>query len=560
VLAVVVVNSCVEVRAMLRVFVLMALSFALSQSALGEKSEKPEAQAASCEKIAKFSLPNATVTSAEVVAPGSFRPSSSVMPWAAQADALYRSLPAFCRVRIDSHPSSDSDIKIEVWLPLKGWNGKLQGRGNGGFAGEIDDFSLALALHEGYATAGTDTGHAASGVDARWALGHPEKVIDFGHRAIHEMTQDAKLVVKQFYGKHPLQHAYFASCSNGGRQALMEAQRYPGDYDGIIAGAPANYWTHLVTSAIWQLQATMLDPASYIPPAKLPAIAKAVNAACDAQDGTTDGILDDPRKCRFDPAAMLCKAEDSNSCLTSPQVTALKKIYAGPTDTSGAQIYPGLLPGAEDGPGGWGLWITGPEPGKSLMQLFGVGFFSQMVFEKADWNYRDANVAEIVKAADEKLAKTLNATDPNLSAFKARGGKLILYHGWNDPAISAVNTINYYQSVVGAMGQDAFDSFARVYMVRGMQHCDGGVGPDSFGENGPWPNVTDPHQSLQVSIEQWVEKGTAPKEIIATKFSGPLRSGHEEMTRPLCVYPKVAKYESTGDVNSAASFVCANDK
>jgi hypothetical protein len=505
-------------------------------------------------------LPNATVTSAEVVAPGSFHPSSSVMPWAAQADALYRSLPAFCRVRIDSHPSSDSDIKIEVWLPLKGWNGKLQGRGNGGFAGEIDDFSLALALHEGYATAGTDTGHAASGVDARWALGHPEKVIDFGHRAIHEMTQDAKLVVKQFYGKHPLQHAYFASCSNGGRQALMEAQRYPGDYDGIIAGAPANYWTHLVTSAIWQLQATMLDPASYIPPAKLPAIAKAVNAACDAQDGTTDGILDDPRKCRFDPAAMLCKADDSNSCLTSPQVTALKKIYAGPTDTSGAQIYPGLLPGAEDGPGGWGLWITGPEPGKSLMQMFGVGFFSQMVFEKADWNYRDANVAEIVKAADEKLAKTLNATDPNLSAFKARGGKLILYHGWNDPAISAINTINYYQSVVGAMGQDAFDSFARVYMVPGMQHCDGGVGPDSFGENGPWPNVTDPHQSLQVSIEQWVEKGTAPKEIVATKFSGPLRSGHEEMTRPLCVYPKVAKYESTGDVNSAASFVCANDK
>jgi hypothetical protein len=545
---------------MLRVFVLMALSFALSQAALGEKSEKTEAQAANCEKVAKFSLPNATVTSAEVVAPGSFRPSSSVMPWAAQADALYRSLPAFCRVRIESHPSSDSDIKIEIWLPLKGWNGKLQGRGNGGFAGEIDDFSLALALHEGYATAGTDTGHAASGVDARWALGHPEKVIDFGHRAIHEMTQDAKLVVKEFYGKHPLQHAYFASCSNGGRQALMEAQRYPGDYDGIIAGAPANYWTHLVTSAIWQMQATMLDPASYIPPAKLPAIAKAVNAACDAQDGTTDGILDDPRKCRFDPAAMLCKADDSNSCLTSKQVTALKKIYAGPTDPSGARIYPGLLPGAEDGSGGWGLWITGPEPGKSLMQMFGVGFFSQMVFEKADWNYRDANVAEIMKAADEKLAKTLNATDPNLSAFKARGGKLILYHGWNDPAISAVNTINYYQSVVGAMGQDAFNSFARVYMVPGMQHCDGGVGPDSFGENGPWPNVTDPHQSLQVSIEQWVEKGAAPKEIIATKFSGPMNSGKAEMTRPLCVYAKVATYESTGDVNSAASFVCANDK
>ncbi|HUE43282.1 MAG TPA: tannase/feruloyl esterase family alpha/beta hydrolase [Candidatus Sulfotelmatobacter sp.] len=545
---------------MLRIVVLVLLSFGLSQAALGQKSEKADAQAANCEKVAKLALPNATVTSAEVVAAGAFRPNSSVTPWMAQAESLYKSLPPFCRVRVESHPSSDSDIKIEVWLPLQGWNGKLQGRGNGGFAGEIDDFTLALAVHEGYATVATDTGHAASGTDARWALGHPEKVTDFGYRAIHEMTQDAKLVVKQFYGKHPLQHAYFASCSNGGRQALMEAQRFPGDYDGIIAGAPANYWTHLVTSAIWQMQATMMDSASYIPPAKLPAIAKAVDAACDAQDGTSDGIVDEPRKCHFDPAAILCKAEDSKECLTSAQVTALKKIYAGPSDASGTQIYPGLLPGAEDGSGGWGLWITGSEPGKSLMQAFGTGFFSNMVFEKPDWNFRDANISDIVKAADVKLAKTLNATDPNLSAFKARGGKLILYHGWNDPAISAVNTVNYYQRVVGAMGQDGFDSFARVYMVPGMQHCEGGVGPDSFGENGPWPTLTDPHQSLQLSIEQWLEKGTAPKEIVATKFSGPLSSGQAQMTRTLCAYPKVAKYKGNGDENDASNFVCEDER
>lgn len=540
---------------MLRICVMALLSFALSQAAFGQKS----AEAATCEKLAQLSLPNANITSAEVVATGAFQPSTTLTPWAAQADALYRSLSAFCRVRIASHPSSDSDIKIEVWMPLEGWNGKLQGRGNGGFAGEIDDFSLAIALHEGYATAGTDTGHAASGTNARWALGHPQKVTDFGYRAIHEMTQDAKLVVKQFYGKHPLQRAYFASCSNGGRQALMEAQRYPDDYDGIIAGAPANYWTHLVTSAIWQLQATMLDPASYIPPAKLPAIAKAVDAACDTQDGTADGILDEPRKCHFDPSAMLCKAEDSNSCLTNAQVTALKKIYAGPSDANGKQIYPGLLPGAKDGQGGWGLWITGSEPGKSLMQAFGVGFFSNMVFEKSDWNYRDANVGDIAKTADAKLAKTLNATDPNLSAFKAHGGKLILYHGWNDPAISAVNTINYYQSVVDVMGQDGFDSFARVYMAPGMQHCGGGVGPDSFGENGPSPNVKDAHQSLQLSLEQWVEKGAAPKEIVATKFSDPMSSGQAEMTRTLCPYPKVAKYKGSGDQNDASNFACEDE-
>jgi Tannase and feruloyl esterase len=544
---------------MLRISVLVVLALTLSQGALAQKNEKGEAQAANCEKVAKLALPNASVASAEIVAAESFRPNSSVMPWMAQAEALYRSLPPFCRVRVDSHPSSDSDIKIEVWLPVEGWNGKLQGRGNGGFAGEIDYFSLALALREGYATAATDTGHAASGTDARWALRHPEKVTDFGYRAIHEMTQDAKLVVKQFYGKHPLQHAYFASCSNGGRQALMEAQRFPGDYDGIIAGAPANYWTHLVTSAIWQLQATMNDSASYIPADKLPAIAKAVDAACDASDGVSDGILNDPRKCHFDPAAILCKAEDSKECLTAAQVTALKKIYAGPTDSSGAQIYPGLLPGAEDGQGGWGLWITGSAPGKSLIQAFGVGFFSNMVFEKADWNFHDANVDGIVKTADAKLAKTLNATDPNLSAFKARGGKLILYHGWNDPAISATNTVNYLQSVVGAMGQDAFDSFARVYMVPGMQHCSGGVGADSFGENGPWPNLTDAHQSLQLSMEQWVEKGTAPKEIVATKFSGPLNSGNAEITRTLCAYPKVAKYKGNGDENDASSFSCEDD-
>ena len=544
---------------MLRVFVLALLSIAVSQVALAQKSEKAVAEAANCEKAATIALPNATVTSAEIVAAGAFRPSTSITPWAAQAEALYRSINAFCRVRVESHPSSDSDIKIEVWLPLEGWNGKLQGRGNGGFAGEISYFSLATALHEGYATAATDTGHAAGGTDARWAIGHSEKVTDFGFRAIHEMTQDAKLVVKQFYGKHPLQHAYFASCSNGGRQALMEAQRYPGDYDGIIAGAPANYWTHLVTSAIWQLQATTVDPASYIPAEKLPAIAKAVDAACDAQDGVSDGILNDPRKCHFDPSVMLCKAEDSKEFLTGAQVTALKKIYAGPTDASGKQIYPGLLPGAEDGEGGWGLWITGSQPGKSLIAAFGNGFFSNMVFEKQDWNYRDANVSDIVEAADAKLAKTLNATDPNLSAFKARGGKLMLYHGWNDPAISAINTVNYYQSVVDVMGQDGVDSFARVYMVPGMQHCAGGVGPDSFGENGPWPTLKDPHQSLQLSLEQWVERGTAPKEIVATKFSGPMNSGNAEMSRPLCVYPKVAKYKGSGAENDANSFTCEEE-
>jgi feruloyl esterase len=285
------------------------------------------------------------------VAAGAFTPMTPVAPWIANDAPLYKALPAFCRVAIEARPSADSDIKIEVWLPVSDWNGKFQGRGNGGFAGEIDYHALAVAVHQGYATAGTDTGHAAGGTDARWAPGHPEKVTDFGYRAIHEMTQTAKAVIKAFYSNH-LQHSYFASCSNGGRQALMEAQRFPADYNGIIAGAPANYWTHLLTSAVWDAQATTSEEASYIPSSKLPAIAQAINEACDAQDGVADGILNDPRKCHFDPAAMVCKAEVTDKCLTAPQVTALKKLYEGPHDAHGERIFPGLLPGAEDGPAG----------------------------------------------------------------------------------------------------------------------------------------------------------------------------------------------------------------
>jgi hypothetical protein len=539
---------------MRKIFLMAALTAGLACGAFAQKTT--QAETAACERLASVALPNAKVTLAQRVAAGSFTLMTPVAPWMAGDTLLYKTLGAFCRVTVESQPSTDSDIKIEVWMPAEGWNGKFQGRGNGGFAGEIDYHGLAVAVHEGYATAGTDTGHAAGGTDARWALGHPEKVTDFGYRAIHEMTQDAKAVIQGYYGKQRLQRAYFAACSNGGRQALMEAQRFPADYDGIVAGAPANYWTHLVSSAIWDAQATTLTEESYIAAVKLPAIARAVNAACDAQDGVTDGVLNDPRKCHFDPATIVCKAAESDTCLTAPQVTALKKLYAGPTDSNGARIFPGLLPGAEDGQGGWGLWITGKEPGKSLVFAFGLGFFSNMVYERADWNYRDADFAAIVKAADEKLAKTLNATNADLGPFKARGGKLIMYHGWNDPAISSLNTIDYYHRVVSAMGKQEVESFARLYMVPGMQHCDGGPGADSFGGGGPSPIAKDAHHSVQLAVEQWVEKGVAPGTIEAAKYDD--RDGSEvTMTRPLCRYPQLAKYKGSGDSNDAANFVCA---
>ena len=514
----------------------------------------------SCEGLAQLELIGAKIHSAQTLAAGAFTPPPNMTPWMVGDLSFYKMLPAFCRVVVEATPSADSSIKIEVWMPENGpsgsgWNGKLQGQGNGGFAGEIGYRQLGAGVNQGYATVGTDTGHAGGGTDASWALGHPEKVTDFGYRGIHEMTRVAKEVVKAFYGKET-QHSYFTGCSNGGRQALMEAQRFPEDYDGIIAGAPANFWTHLLTKALADAQATTLDPASYIPASKLPAIASAVNAACDAQDGVADGIVNDPRKCQFDPATMLCKAGDSEKCLTAPQVAALKKLYAGPNDAKGNKIFPGYLPGAEEGPGGWSTWITGMAAGKSLMFAFGGGYFSNMVYEKADWNYRDAKVDLALKAADEKTAQSLNATEANLAAFKTRGGKLILYHGWNDPAISALNTVDYYNDVLNRMRGQEPEAFVRLYMVPGMQHCGGGPGPDSFGMGG---GAKDAQHNVSLALEQWVEKGIAPNVIVATKNEAGDPAKSAKMTRPLCPYPQFGKYKGKGDTNDAGNFVCVAD-
>jgi hypothetical protein len=511
----------------------------------------------SCEGLAQLELAGAKILSAQTVAAGAFTPPPNMTPWIVGDASFYKILPAFCRVVVEATPSADSSIKIEVWMPANGqsaggWNGKLQGQGNGGFAGEIGYRQLGASVLQGYTTVGTDTGHSGGGTDASWALGHPEKVTDFGYRGIHEMTRVAKAVIHAYYAKDA-QHSYFAGCSNGGRQALMEAQRFPGDYDGILAGAPANFWTHLLTKALADAQATTLDPASYIPSSKLPAIARAVNAACDAQDGVADGIVNDPRKCRFDPGRILCKEGDSEKCLTAAQVTALKKLYEGPNDANGRKIFPGYLPGAEEGPGGWGTWITGAAPGKSLLFAFSGGYFSNMVYEKADWNYRETGVDQALKAADEKTAQLLNATEANLVAFKAGGGKMILYHGWNDPAISALNTINYYNDVTNRMRGQEPEAFVRLYMVPGVQHCGGGPGPDSFGLGG---GAKDAQHNVAMALEQWVEKGIAPNAIVATKYEGGDPSKGLKMTRPLCPYPQIAKYRGKGDTNDAGNFVC----
>jgi feruloyl esterase len=339
----------------------------------------------------------------------------------------------------------------------------------------------------------------------------------------------------------------------------MEAQRFPKDFNGILAGAPANFWSHLLTSGLWDLQALGVDDASYIPSSKLPAIAQAVNAACDAQDGVADGVLNDPRKCSFKPESMLCKNDDANDCLTEPQIVALKKIYQGPRDASGKQIFPGFLPGGEEGPNGWFAWITGPEKGKSAIGAFTHNYFANIIYENREWTAKSADLAQSVNLADEKTAKILNATDPDLAPFKMHGGKIILYHGWNDPAISAINSIDYWDAVRAKLGGEQTDSFARLYMLPGVQHCDGGPGADSFGAL-TFLGPKDAQHNVQTALELWVEKGAAPYSLIATKYAGFDPASGVKFTRPVCPYPQVAKYKGSGDPNDAANFSCAAEK
>ncbi len=497
-----------------------------------------------CATLSKLSLPATSITRAESVPAGSFSPPTG---------KALNNLPAFCRVAGVIKPAADSEIQFEVWLPASGWNGKYQGMGNGGYAGSISYEQLGNAVAHNYATSSTDTGHHAGGTDASWALDHPEKITDFGYRAIHETAVKAKAIVHAFYGEAP-KHSYFSSCSNGGRQALMEAQRYPEDYDGIIAGAPANYWTHLLANAAWDTLALTGEKDSYITPKKLPAIQAAALAACDAQDGVKDGVIENPASCHFDPAVLTCKGAESDSCLTPPQVSALKKLYAG-GQTSHGPLFPGYAPGGEAEPGGWAVWITGPSPDHSLMYAFGTQFFKNMVFDNANWDYHTFNTDRDTKAGDDKQSHNMNATDPDLSRFRARGGKLILYHGWSDAAIAPQNTINYYDSVQGKMGSKTGD-FVRLYMVPGMQHCGGGSGPNNFGQLAVSPGESDP--GMDAAMERWVEKGVAPGSIVAAKHKNDYDpSSPVVRTRPLCAYPLTAHYKGTGSTDDAANFVCA---
>jgi feruloyl esterase len=497
--------------------------------------------AADCDAIANLALPNTTISIAASLPAGAFTPPGAKTP--------LNNLPAFCRVAGSIRPTTDSDIRFEVWLPAEGWNGKFQGIGNGGFAGSISYGGLAEALRHGYASASTDTGHSGGGgIDASWALHHPEKIIDFGHRAIHETTVQGKAITTAFYGS-PVKRAYFNSCSNGGRQALMEAQRYPDDYDGIIAGAPANSWSRLMVNAMATMKPAA-QPGAYFSAAKLPALQHAALAACDSSDKVADGVIENPAACRFDPSSLLCAAAESDACFTAPQLAALRAVYAGTRDARGKSIAPGYPMGGEAEPGAWGPWITGNAPEQSAMFLFGANFFKFMVYNDSDWDYRQSDPARNLASARRSVSAHLDAENPDLSRFLARGGKLILYHGWSDAAIPAPFVIEYYQAVRKKLGVKKTAASVRLFLVPGMQHCGAGSGANSFGQGGVAQG--DPASNISAALERWVEHGIAPERITASRA----QAGKITKTRPLCAYPLTAVYDGHGDPNSETSFAC----
>jgi feruloyl esterase len=500
-------------------------ALAATVAAIGTAVAPAAQAAASCESLAALALPNATITAVQAVAAGGFTP-----PGGRGAPPAAANLPAFCRVAATLKPSSDSDIKIEVWLPSAGWNGKFQGVGNGGWTGSINYGALSQALRSGYATASTDTGH--EGGSGQFALGHPEKLVDFGWRAVHEMTVQAKSVVHAFYGSAP-RRSYWVGCSSGGKQGLKEAQKFPADYDGIVAGAPANYWTHLVTQSLWVAQATLKDPASTIPREKYAVLHDAALAQCDATDGVRDGVIENPARCRFDPKKLLCAKGDGPSCLTAPQVAAAQRIYApAKNPRTGQEIFPGLAIGSEKG---WAALAGGPRP-----LSIADDHYKFVVFKNPDWDFRTLDFDKDLELADRTDRDFgLNANDPNLRPFAARGGKILMYHGWNDQLISPGNSINYLRSVELVLGGRAQAAdVIRLFMVPGMTHCAGGDGPSSF--------------DMLKALEQWVEESRPPSSITASRFENDklLR------TRPLCPYPQVARYSGSGSTDEAGNFTC----
>jgi hypothetical protein len=421
-----------------------------------------------------------------------------------------------CKISVTSRPTKDSDIRIEVWIPVgEAWNGKFLQVGNGGFAGSIASGRLkATAASTGYAVAGTDNGHQAIGTSAAWALGHPEKLVDFGTRSLKETTDVSKALIRAQKAEGP-KLSYFSGCSDGGREALMEAQRYPKDFDGIVAGAPANYMSRLFALGAGNEQA-LAKPGGYLDAAALGLLQKSALAECGGE-----AFIRDPLACRFDPAKLLCRPGQADGCLSLAQVNSARTIYDGHRDPrSGKIVFPGFTPGAEAMQGGWAAWTTGPSQEKNSQAAsyqFSSNAFKYFAFGDPSFDFLTLDLGAQYARAQAKMAPLIDSADPNLAAFRARGGKLIQYHGWNDPAIPARSSIRYYEDVRKTMGDTR--GFYRMYLVPGMLHCGGGAGPSSV----DWVAL----------LDKWVTEKAAPGPVTATSTA----NGNQL----ICPYPAVAR-------------------
>lgn len=439
----------------------------------------------------------------------------------------------FCRVQLTSRPSLDSDIKSEVWLPaLAAWNGRFLAVGGSGSSGAIQYAAMANGLRQGYATLSTDNGH--QGNDQIFAVGHPEKVIDFGHRAQDVTAVAGKAVTHGFY-EQPARRSYWLGCSQGGGKGMMQSQRYPQNFDGIVAGSPVFDWVGSQFAAPWVAVKGMRDPAQRVPRTKLAAIHTAVLSACDATDGLIDGLIQQPQRCRFNPAAMACApGADGADCLTPGQVTAMQRYFAPVTRPNGSQIYAAYPPGSEGNSG----WLGAAAPNGNW-----AGFWPNVVYENPAYSIvgsLDVDTDADYDTAKAKLSTHYDAVSTDLTAYKNRGGKLLIWHGYNDAAVSAYHTQDYVDAVTARYGASATGEFLRTYFAPGVNHCGGGEGPEP-----------DQMQLLAAMVD-WVEKGTAPAALEASRRS----QGTVTRTMPLCPYPQVARYTGSGDINSAASFVC----
>jgi feruloyl esterase len=482
-------------------------------------------ESSACESLSRQRIGSTEVTAAEIIERGAFR-----VPFesrnSAATNAVLAGLPAFCRVEAVARPTADSSIGIEIWLPESGWNGMLLAVGNGAWAGTISYAALADALADGYAATSTDTGHVDNNVE--FAVGHPEKLIDFAHRAVHEMAVAAKTVVQIHYSRSAEQ-AYFAGCSTGGRQALAAAQRYPADFDGIVAGAPAYYPTHIQGMQVWTAAINANQRGESLRQKEFDLLYEASLAACDARDSVADGVIEDPRVCKFDPETLICATDGASACLSPEQAETARLTYRGPVDDHGQVIFPGLARGSESG---WRT-LSGDRP---LSLAFDT--YAQLVFEDPDWDFRSFDANRDIPIGVDRIGELMDSADPDITGFVERGGKLLLYHGWSDPGIPAAGTIRYYDDVLHALGAATAANSVRLFMVPGMGHCRGGSGTDTF----------DPVHAL----DGWVRGGAAPERIEAGRLEG----DEVVRTRPLCSYPKHAAYTGEGDTNVSANFEC----